>query len=142
MVKVRVKRLRKYAKLPEYAYRGDAGMDLFSAENYNLKPGERRIINTGIAMSFPRGYAALIWDKSGISSEHGISTMAGVIDSGYRGEIGVVLHNTSDEHYKIHRGDKVAQTLIQKVESCDIIEVEKLENSDRGEKGFGSSGSR
>ena len=141
-MKLQIKKLTAKARLPEYAHSGDAGMDLFSVENITIKPGERIVCRTGIAMKIPDGYVGLIWDKSGIASKDGIKTMGGVIDSGYRGEIGVVLQNLSRENYEIKRGDKIAQMLIQKVESPQIEEIEELNDTERGEGGFGSTGVR
>ncbi len=138
---IQVKKLTSTAKLPEYVHSGDAGMDLFSAESITIKPGERVVCQTGIAMKIPDGYVGLIWDKSGIASKGGIKTMGGVIDSGYRGEVGVVLQNLSKENYNVNSGDKIAQMLIQKVESPKIEEVEEILNdTGRGKGGFGSTG--
>ncbi len=139
-MKIRVKSLSGNAKLPSFAHSTDAGADLFSAENLKLEPGKRALVSTGIALEIPEGFAGLIWDKSGIASKSGISTMAGVIDSGYRGEIKVLLVNLSDTEYKIEEGDKIAQILFQKIEHPDFEEVQELSKADRGEKGFGSTG--
>ena len=91
-------------------------------------------------MAIPPGYVGLIWDKSGIASKHGIKTMGGAIDSGYRGEIKIIMHNLSNTSYMIEKNTKIAQMLIQKVEQKDIVEVEELDESDRGSGGFGSTG--
>lgn len=139
-MKIAVKKLDKDAKVPAYAHPGDAGMDLFALENIVIQPGTRASVKTGIAMAIPEGYAGLIWDKSGIASKNGIKTMAGVIDSGYRGEIKIVLANLSREVYGIKKGDKIAQMLIQKVKRAEIIEAEELDETMRGEGGFGSTG--
>ena len=141
-MKIRVKKLSENAKLPEFAHRTDAGADLFSTEEIVLRPKERALVSTGIALEIPEGYAGLIWDKSGISSKHGLTTMAGVIDSGYRGEVKVLLINLSDKEYKIEIGDKIAQILIQKIEQPEFEEAQKLSSADRGEKGFGSTGKK
>ena len=140
MVNLKIKKLFEDAILPEYAHEGDAGIDIFSYEEYTLKPNERKVFKTGISTSFPKGYVALIWDRSGNAAKKGLKTMAGVIDSGYRGEWGIVLLNTSDEEHHIKKGDKIAQCLIQPIIYADIEEVNDLEISDRGEKGFGSTG--
>ena len=137
---IQIKKLNPKAKLPEYAHPGDAGMDLFSVESVTIKPGKRIVCQTGIAMRIPDGYVGLIWDKSGVASKSGIKTMGGVIDSGYRGEIGVVFQNLSKENYNIKEGDKIAQMLIQKVARPQIEEVEELGDTERGEGGFGSTG--
>jgi len=141
-MKLKIKKIKKEARLPEYAHKNDAGMDLFSAESFVLSPGERKICSTGVAMAIPAGYVGLIWDKSGIASKKGIKTMGGVIDCNYRGEVGVILQNLSEEKYEVKTGDKVAQMLIQKVECPMLEEVNKLEDTERGEGGFGSTGIR
>jgi dUTP pyrophosphatase len=137
---LKVKRLDKAAKLPSYAHEGDAGLDLFSAEDYTLKPNERKAVRTGIAMAIPKGYVGLVWDKSGLAAKHGIKTMAGVVDSGYRGEILVVLKNLGDSDFAVEKNMKIAQMLVQPVESKKVVEVEDLDATSRGEKGFGSTG--
>ena len=137
---VKIKKLSPDAKLPSYAHPQDAGMDLFSNENTTISPQERKTISTGISMAIPLGYAGLIWDKSGIAHNHGLKTMGGVIDSNYRGEIKVVIHNLSDKPYAVEKGTKIAQMLIQPVAQKKIIVVEELNDTSRGEKGFGSSG--
>ena len=137
---LKIKKLREDAILPRYAREGDAGMDVFSLEEYNLKPGERKTFQLGFSMEFEKGYVALVWDKSGLASKHGIKTMAGVIDHNYRGEYAIVLFNTSKENYKIEKGHKIAQILIQSVISAQIQEVKELSNTERGEGGFGSTG--
>jgi dUTP pyrophosphatase len=139
-MKLRIKKLDKNARLPKYAHPNDAGMDLFSIEDKTLKPGERLVCGTGIALAISEGYVGLIWDKSGIAAKRGIKTMGGVIDSDYRGEVGVVLKNLSGEVYEIKRGEKIAQMLIQKVENPEIEEVDNLENTERDKDGFGSTG--
>jgi len=132
--------MRAGAQIPVFAHNGDAGMDLFSADDVVILPGSRVKIPTGIAMEIPEGYAGLIWDKSGLSLNHGLKILGGVIDAGYRGEVVVGVVNLSDEDYTVRKGHKIAQMLIQKVEAPEIEEVEELSNSHRGEKGFGSTG--
>lgn len=136
----RVKKLKPYATLPNYANPGDAGMDLYSAEDYVIDSGKRQLVSTGISAEFPTGYVALFWDKSGLAAKKGITVLAGVIDSGYRGEYGVVLFNTSKEQFEIKRGDKIAQCLIQPITQPDIKEVQELSDTQRGTGGFGSTG--
>lgn len=135
-----IKKLNSEAKIPAFAIAGDAGMDLYSVEDKVIEPGERYACGTGVAMQIPHGYAGLVWDKSGIAVKFGIKTMAGVVDSGYRGEIKVVMINLGKEEYKINSGDKIAQMLIQKTNNPSIIEVGDLDDSKRGEGGFGSTG--
>lgn len=135
-----VQKLHPDAKVPTFAYETDAGMDLYTIEDVVLKAGARAQIKTGIALSIPEGYVGLVWDKSGLSLKNGITTLAGVVDSGYHGEILIVLHNTSTDDYSFSAGDKITQMLIQKIEHPIIVEVGSLQNSDRGAHGFGSSG--
>lgn len=137
---LKIKRLEKEARLPCYAYRHDAGLDIFSIESVSIAPRERKAVRTGIALEIPEGYVGLVWDKSGVSMKGGVKTIGGVIDAGYRGEIQIGLVNLSGETYHIKKGDKITQLLIQKVEQPKIEEVEELSDSDRAERGFGSSG--
>jgi len=137
---IKVKKLNDDAKIPVYAHDGDAGMDLFSNEKTEILPRERKLIKTGIAIEIPRGFVSLVWDKSGIATKNGATTMAGVIDSSYRGEYKVLLYNTSKEIFKIEKAQKIAQLLVQPVENVEIIEVKELEETSRGEGGFGSTG--
>ena len=137
---IKVKKLDKDARVPEFAHSDDAGMDLFSIENKTLKAGEKHIFKTGIAMEIPKDHVGLIWDKSGLAAKQGIKTMAGVVDAGYRGEIMVTLLNTSKTDYEIKEGDKIAQMLLQKVEHPQIFETDKLSKSQRESKAFGSTG--
>jgi dUTP pyrophosphatase len=139
-MKIRIKKVSSTAKIPQYAHPTDAGMDLFSNENLVLQPSELIICSTGISLAIPQGYVGLIWDKSGLASKNEIKTMGGVVDSSYRGEIGVILKNLSTREYKIKIGDKIAQMLIQKVSSPELIEVDNLDKTERGEGGFGSTG--
>ncbi len=135
-----LKKLSPTAVLPKYIHPHDAGMDLYSNENITLQPQERKLIPTGIALAIPTGYVGLIWDKSGIATNHGLKTMAGVIDAGYRGEIKILIHNLSNQPYTVQAGTKIAQMLIQPVEQKEIIEVQELDDSSRGDGGFGSTG--
>ncbi|MBW6440594.1 dUTP diphosphatase [Patescibacteria group bacterium] len=129
------------AKMPNYAHKGDAGLDIYSAEeDYVLKAGERRGFKTGVKMEIPKGYAALFWDKSGLAINHGIITMGGVIDSTYRGEFAVILKNLGDKDYKVEKHAKISQVLIQKIEEAEFEEVNFLEKTERDEHGFGSTG--
>jgi len=139
---IKVKKNNPEAKLPQYTIKGDAAMELYSVEDIILISGDVVVCQTGISMAIPKGFVGLIWDKSGIASGGGLKTMGGVIDSNYRGEIGVIMSNLSKKDYKINKGDKIAQMLIQKVECPIIEEVEELDDTTRGEKGFGSTGLR
>ncbi len=139
-MEIKIKRLNKDAYLPTYANPGDAGMDLRTTEDKTLKPGERYGFKIGFAVEIPNGYVALVWDKSGLANKHGLKTMAGVIDSGYRGEWEIVICNLSDRPYSFVKGDKIAQALIQKVERADVIETETLSETQRGDGKMGSTG--
>ncbi len=140
MVNIKIKKLREDAVLPSYAHEGDAGMDLFSCEDYILKAGERRLFKTGLSIELPRGYVSLIWDKSGLAFKHGITVLGGVIEYTYRGEYRVILLNTSEKDFNIKKGDKIAQLLIQPICNAEIEETGVLSETERGEGGFGSSG--
>jgi dUTP pyrophosphatase len=137
---IKIKKLHPEATPPRYAHPGDAGMDFYSNETITIQPNERKLIPTGISMAIPEGFVGLFWDKSGLASKHGLKTMAGVIDAGYRGEVKILLHNLSNEPYLIEKGNKIAQMLIQPVEQKQIKEVEDLDDTSRGDGGFGSTG--
>lgn len=139
-MKIKFKKLNPNAVVPKNNYKGDAGVDLFTIEPFELEPGERKSVPIGLSIEIPDGYVGLIWDKSGLSHKYGIKTFGGVIDSGYRGEMHVGIMNLSDRFFSFEKGHKVAQLLIQQVEKIEFEEVEKLSESDRGENGFGSSG--
>ncbi len=137
---IRIKKLHPEAQLPKYAGPKEAGLDLYSNEETILQPNERKLISTGIAMAIPEGYAGLIWDRSGMAAKNGLKTMGGVIDSTYRGEIKVIIHNLSSQPFKVEKGIRIAQMLIQKVEQKNIIEVQELDETERGSGSFGSTG--
>lgn len=138
-MKLKVKKLDKDARLPVFGHSGDAGLDLFSAVDFVLQAGEIHPVPTGIQVEIPLGYVGLLWDKSGVSLK-GVHRLAGVVDSGYRGEVKVVMVNLSREAYVIDRGMKIAQLLIQPVMEVEVVEAEDLNDSSRGEGGFGSTG--
>ncbi|MFA5134464.1 MAG: dUTP diphosphatase [Patescibacteria group bacterium] len=139
-MKVNIKLLRPEAKVPAYGRIGDAGLDLYCCEGHTLQPGERRRFGLGFAMELPEGTVALVWDRGGMAANHGIHSIAGVIDSNYRGEVNVVLYNTSTEPYAISAGDKIAQMLVQQCESVDFIQSDELSDTARGEQAWHSSG--
>jgi dUTP pyrophosphatase len=142
MIDVAVRRLRDDAVLPSQAYEGDAGFDLAACEDLALRPGERAVVPTGIAVEIPSGYAGFVQPRSGLASRHGIGVVnsPGLIDSGYRGEIRVVLLNTDDRQtFNVERGMRIAQLVIAPVASVRLVEVEELATSERGARGFGSS---
>ncbi|MFQ5481218.1 MAG: dUTP diphosphatase [Nitrospinaceae bacterium] len=126
--------------LPAYAHPGDAGADLRSALDDRLPARGRKLIPTGIRLALPPGHVGLIWPRSGWAVTHGIDCGAGVIDAGYRGEIKVLLFNHSDQEFLIKKGDRIAQLLVQKVETVLFQAVEDIEGTARGEGGFGSTG--
>lgn len=137
---IKFQKVLNEAIIPHYAHQGDAGLDIFSAEETVIKAGERKNIRTGVKMEMPEGFVGLVWDKSGLALKNGLKTMAGVIDACYRGEIGIVLANLSEQDYKIEKGQKIAQMIIQKVERAEIEETQKLSETKRSEGGFGSTG--
>jgi len=139
-MKLQVKKLHRDAKLPQFAHDSDAGLDLCTPIEVTVKAGERGLLPTGISLAIPTGYVGLIWDKSGVSNKLGLKVLGGVVDAGYRGEILVGLLNTSNSDHTFAPGDKIAQMLIQKVEHPEIIEVTELDNTERGEGAFGSTG--
>ena len=128
------------ANLPTKSHPSDAGWDLYSVEKLDLQPGKRHSVYTGIAFEIPKGHVGLIWPRSGMSVKKGIDVLAGVVDSGYRGEIKVCLLNTGDEPCIINKGDRIAQILFQEVPEFDLEIVKEFSKSDRGEGGFGSTG--
>ena len=140
MVEIKIKKLHSNAIIPNYAHKGDAGMDIYSCEDTIIYPKQRKAVSTGISIALPENYVSLVWDKSGIALKQGITTLAGVCDSGYRGEYKIVLLNTTTKNYKIKKGQKIAQILIQKIETPEIKEVENLDETSRGDGGFGSTG--
>lgn len=135
-------KLNEEAKVPAYACQGDAGMDLFSNEDILILPGKRVLISTGICVEFPEEFVALIWDKSGIALKKGLTKIAGVIDSSYRGEWKIALFNLGKEKIHINKGDKIAQVLFQRIEKAQVEIVENLSETSRGEGGFGSTGDK
>lgn len=143
MLEIEVQRLDPELPLPSYAHVGDAGADLHAAAEVELGPGERALVPTGIAMALPEGYVGLVHPRSGLAARHGISIVnaPGTIDAGYRGEIKVCLVNT-DPHvpFTVHRGDRIAQLVIQRVESARFVVAEALPGTTRGDGGYGSTG--
>lgn len=132
----------KDAHMPTYAHNGDAGCDLSSTEDSTLKPGERKLIGTGIRIALPIGFEAQIRPRSGLAHKHGVSIVnaPGTVDAGYRGEIKVNLINLGQEPFVVEKGMRIAQMVINKVEHARFIEVDELEESSRGEGGYGSTG--
>ena len=139
-MEVQVQKLSKTTRLPTKANESDAGCDLYASEDVIIEPSQTQTVGTNIAMAIPDGYVGLIWDRSGMATKRGVHRFAGVIDSGYRGEIKVCLWNSSKEHCIINKGDRMAQILFQPVPPLPMIEVQDINTTSRGVKGFGSSG--
>lgn len=143
MIEIPVTRLRDDAVLPTRAYAGDAGLDLVACERHELAPGERALVGTGIAVAIPEGHAGLVTPRSGLAAQHGITIVntPGLVDSGYRGELRVILHNTDrGDTFVVEPGMRIAQLVVVALPYGELREVEALPASERGEGGFGSSG--
>jgi len=142
VIDVAIRRLRPDAHVPGQAYGGDAGVDLAACERVELAPGERAVVPTGLAVEIPDGYAGFVQPRSGLAARHGIGIVnsPGLIDSGYRGEIRVVLLNTDHEApFVVEPGMRIAQLVVIPVAAIRLIEVDELAASERGDRGFGSS---
>jgi dUTP pyrophosphatase len=126
--------------VPAYASAGAAGADLCVSESVLISPGERAAVSTGLQLEIPPGYVGLVWPRSGLAVSYGVDTLAGVIDSDYRGELRVVLINLGEEPLILQPGERVAQILIQRVERAEFVRSDSLTESDRGLGGFGSTG--
>lgn len=139
---LKFKLLNVDARLPKYAHEDDAGFDLYSTETVTLKPGQRHTFQLGLMSEIPQGWFVSIRDKSGLASNSGLHTMAGVVDSSYRSEWGVVLINHGDRDYTVEKDDKIAQGILQPASQAEIVEVQELSETTRGSGGFGSTGRR
>jgi dUTP pyrophosphatase len=142
VIELPIVRLRADARLPEHAYSGDAGLDLSTCEPLRLGPGERAVVHTGVAVAIPEGYAGFVQPRSGLAARHGIAVVnsPGLIDSGYRGEIQVVLLNTDQERvFDAAAGERIAQLVVLPVPELELVELDELPASERGVRGFGSS---
>ena len=142
-MKIEVKRLIPDWELPDYANPGDAGMDLRAAVDVELPPGGRKLVPTGLAMAIPLGYAGYVLPRSGLANRHGVTCLntPGLIDSGYRGEVSVLLLNTdSTETFVVRRGDRIAQIVFMPVPTAQFSVVQELSATARGNGGFGSTG--
>jgi dUTP pyrophosphatase len=145
VIELRFTRLRDDAVLPTRAHAGDAGLDLSACETATLAPGDRAVVGTGLAVAIPEDHAGLVVPRSGLALRHGLTLVntPGVIDSGYRGEIRVVLLNTDREHpFTVEPGMRIAQLLVVPARIVEVVEVSELAETARGEGGFGSSGVR
>jgi dUTP pyrophosphatase len=142
MIELAIRRLRPDAVIPERAYSRDAGLDLAACEAVELLPGARAVVGTGLAVAIPEGYAGFVQPRSGLAARHGITIVntPGLVDSGYRGELRVVLLNTdSSQPFLVERGMRIAQLVVVPVPEFELLEVEELPESERGVRGFGSS---
>lgn len=142
MIELPIRRLRADAVLPGRAYAGDAGLDLSACERVELGPGERATVPTGLAVAIPEGFAGFVQPRSGLAERHGLTIVntPGLVDSGYRGELRIVLLNTDGrEPFVIEPGMRIAQLVVLRVPHVEPVEVEELPESERGVRGFGSS---
>ena len=142
MIEVPVRRLREDAVLPERAYPGDAGLDLAACDRHELPPGARTVVGTGLAVAIPGGFAGFVQPRSGLAARHGISVVnaPGLIDSGYRGEVRVVLLNTdTSDPFVVEPGMRIAQLVVLPVPAVEPVETDELPETERGTRGFGSS---
>jgi dUTP pyrophosphatase len=141
-LQLRVHRLDPRAVLPNAAHPGDAGLDLATLEPLRLQPGERVAARTGLALAIPEGWVGLVHPRSGLARRFGltVANAPGTIDAGYRGEVQVLLVNLGGEAVEIDAGDRVAQLLLQRVGLAEVVEVDALESTERGQGGFGSTG--
>ena len=143
MIRLAVKRLDAGLPLPAYARVADAGLDLYAARGVTIAPGERALVETGLAVAIPQGFAGLILPRSGLALREGLGILnaPGLIDAGYRGEIKVLLVNHDRQTtVTIERGDRVGQLVVQPIARAELVEVEELPDTDRGPAGFGSTG--
>jgi deoxyuridine 5''-triphosphate nucleotidohydrolase (dut) len=142
LIDLPIQRLHADAVVPQRAYTGDAGLDLASCERVELGPGERALVGTGLAVAIPEGYAGFVQPRSGLAARHGLTVVnsPGLVDSGYRGELRVVLLNTDrTEPFVVEPGMRIAQLVVLPVPELELVEVDELPSSERGVRGFGSS---
>jgi dUTP pyrophosphatase len=142
-VQVLITRLDPSIPLPKYAKGGDAGADIVTRVDVTLEPGERALVPTGISIALPDGYVALVHPRSGLAIKHGVTMVnaPGTVDAGYRGELQcIMINHDPKEPVTFHKGDRIAQLVIQKVERAEFVEVERLPGSARADNGFGSTG--
>jgi dUTP diphosphatase len=142
VIELAIRRLREDAIIPERAYAGDAGLDLAACERVELAPGGRATVGTGLAVAIPDGYAGFVQPRSGLAARHGITIVntPGLVDSGYRGELRVILLNTdTNETFVVERGMRIAQLVVVPTPEFELLEVDELPESERGVRGFGSS---
>ncbi|MFL6010951.1 MAG: dUTP diphosphatase [Gaiellaceae bacterium] len=143
MIELAIQRLRNDAVVPKRAYQGDAGLDLAACERVELRPGERAVVGTGLAVAIPAGHAGFVQPRSGLADRHGISIVnsPGLIDSGYRGELKVILINTDpSQPFVVEHGMRIAQLVVLQLPELELVETEELPATERGVRGHGSSG--
>ena len=136
------RRIHPDAVLPAYAHPSDAGMDVRSVDDVEIAPGGRALVHTGLVMNLPPGYEAQVRPRSGLALKHGVTVLntPGTIDSGYRGEVGVILANLGDAPFPVRKGDRIAQIVVTPVTQAEIVETDEVDATDRGAGGFGSTG--
>jgi dUTP pyrophosphatase len=142
LIELPIQRLHAEAVIPERAYAGDAGLDLAACERVELAPGERALVGTGLAVAIPEGYAGFVQPRSGLAARHGLTIVnsPGLVDSGYRGELRVIVLNTdSSEPFVVEPGMRIAQLVVLPIPELELVEVDALPASERGVRGFGSS---
>ena len=142
MTELPIRRLRDEAIVPVQAYEGDAGLDLAACDRVEIRPGERALVSTGLAVAIPEGFAGFVQPRSGLAAEHGITVLntPGLIDSGYRGEVRVILHNAdASRPFVVEPGMRIAQLVVVRIAEIEPVVVEELPASERGVRGFGSS---
>lgn len=142
MYTLKIKKLNEDAIIPNFAHKGDAGMDLYSIEEVNIPSTESRLIKTGISIQLPKNTEAQVRPRSGLALKHSVTVLntPGTIDEGYRGEIGIILINHSKEEFTVTKGMKIAQMVVKPIYDINIEEVKELNDTDRGQGGFGSTG--
>jgi dUTP pyrophosphatase len=142
LIELPIQRLHADAVVPQRAYTGDAGLDLASCERVELAPGERALVGTGLAVAIPEGYAGFVQPRSWLAARHGLTVVnsPGLVDSGYRGELRVVLLNTDlTKPFVVEPGMRIAQLVVLPIPELELVEVDELPSSERGVRGFGSS---
>lgn len=142
MYTLKIKKLHQDAIIPNFAHKGDAGMDLYSIEEVNIPSTETRLIKTGISIALPKNTEAQVRPRSGLALKHSVTVLntPGTIDEGYRGEIGIILINHGKENFVVSKNMKIAQMVVKPIYDINILEVDELNDTDRGNGGFGSSG--
>lgn len=141
-MKIKIQKINSEAIIPHYVHKGDAGMDLYSIEDAVLLAGERKLIGTGLKFEIPMGFELQVRPKSGLAANFGVTVLntPGTVDCGYRGEVKVILFNSSKNDYQVKKGEKIAQAVIARYEEAEIEEASELSETSRGDGGFGSTG--